>query len=147
LRGSFRSDPSIGRSQYVPYLEARSNVPGTLNGILESRSRVYLKPEEKKKRSQIQEDQSHISNADNEEVKEESLFLDLGLEPLRRILFDMKKIDTNHVNYNFDNNAARQSGLLSYCDYIHDKSDKMRVHRSTQQKIYRNNENFSTFIR
>ena len=47
----------------------------------------------------------------------------------------MKKINTEHISYNFDPNAARESGLPRYCHYLRDTSVKMRKHRGTDQKI------------
>eukprot|EP01040_Poterioochromonas_malhamensis_P003180 gene3180-3391_t len=138
LRGNLHSTKQVGRSQYVPYFPARQNVPKTLNAILESKERVYLKynPALKNKAPhESTEDPFNITNiTEEEQYAQDTMHLDLGVEPLRRILFDMKKLGNEHKHQSFDPYAVRTSGLPRYVNYIHDKTLKMRDHQHTIQQ-------------
>jgi hypothetical protein len=108
-------------------------MPNKMSEILEKRDRIYFK-----RPSQYDEhhgllkqkltESSHInSNEINQEAEEEKeTILDLGLEPLHRILFEMKKLGVETTSYQFDANAAKSAGLKNYCEYIHDKNVKIR---------------------
>jgi hypothetical protein len=121
-------------------------LPHSLNAILESKDRVYLKHSERKKyqtrglqEASSRRDTSSVSEDEKEKdgKKGDDFFMDLGLEPLKRILFDMKKITTiEHLTTQHDPNAARDSGLPRYLDFIHDKNAKRREHKFTQEKIH-----------
>jgi len=44
--------------------------------------------------------------------------LDLGLEPLRRIVDEIHRLSTDTAHYTFDPKAARAAGLLRYGEYL-----------------------------
>lgn len=65
-------------------------------------------------------------------------FLDLGANPLQRIIDDMKSLTARNAVGPFDPNAARNSGLESYCDYLtakkqHDIEDRDAFVRKIRQ--------------
>jgi hypothetical protein len=54
-------------------------------------------------------------------------YLDLGIEPLRQIVYEMQRIANETVQYQFDRNAAKAAGLVSYSDYLQGKKPAMDI--------------------
>lgn len=92
----------------------------TVVAILESKSRVYYKPPsevlpENQKRRPI-----------SQPLILDTPLLDLGMEPLIKIVNEMHRMTSENSHYYFDQNASRAAGLQSYLDFVQGKPMKPR---------------------
>jgi hypothetical protein len=93
----------------------------TVVAILESKSRVYYKPptevlpENQKQRRPI-----------SQPLVLDTPLLDLGMEPLIKIVNEMHRMTSENTHYYFDQNASRAAGLQSYLDFVQGKPMKPR---------------------
>lgn len=116
---------------YVPYSRVRSNRVSSVVSIIDSNNRVYIrernrhnlhKVDDFKTQNEYGEFDSDEENDDDDTDKlkpKDSLgSLDLGIEPLRRIVLDMHRLHSEKPHFTFDQNSARAAGLPRYCDYL-----------------------------
>jgi hypothetical protein len=60
--------------------------------------------------------------------------LDLGVEPLKRIVYELKRLASDSRPASHDPRAARQAGIEPYCRYVRGKyKDLAEQHRQTRQ--------------
>lgn len=88
----------------------------TVVQILESKQRVHYKPPV----------QSYSENQKRKPYANPMVLdmpmLDLGMEPLIRVVNEMHRLSMDNTHYCFDQNASRAAGLPTYCDYLQGKS-------------------------
>lgn len=89
--------------------------------IIESKKRIYLDQKllTNKNSNGKENNQSKLPS-----VLEEKVLLDLGVEPLRRIVNEMRRIGSENIPYNFDNKAGKAAGLIHYCSYLRGEGPK-----------------------
>lgn len=112
---------------YVPYSKVRSHRVSSVVSIIDSVDRVYIRERNRlnlhrvslKTQNEYGEIDSDEGEGDDDDKKEDTLgSLDLGLEPLRRIVQDLHRLHSDRPHFSFDQNSAKAAGLPRYCDYL-----------------------------
>lgn len=104
---------------YVPYFPVRSKRIASIVALVDSDERVYLGNRRPKIRASTldEEERDPVS-----EVVNSGSHLDLGTEPLQRIVDEIHRLTTETTHYTFDPKTARAAGLLRYGDYLQGKA-------------------------
>jgi hypothetical protein len=109
--------------------------PKNIVNLVENKRRVYLPP------SYLYGDgQQNYYNSDNvtKQISElydtNKVLLDLGIEPLKRVVQEMHRLGNDHTPATHDPNAAKNAGLLSYSAYLKgvDNSGELRLKREQE---------------
>lgn len=105
--------------------------------LVESKTRVFLPPTYL---YGTNTPQSNSYNSDNVKKQISELYdtnkvlLDLGTEPLRRVVHEMHRLASDHAPASHDPFAAKNAGMLPYCEYLKgiDNSIEMRRKRESE---------------
>lgn len=112
---------TLSRPTHVPYFEPRSQRITDIVALVDSKERVYLRKPKINSKPEVSTggslagDRIIVSTQDSPTGKG---ILDLGTEPLQRIVHEMQRLSTETAHYQFDPNAAKAAGLVSYCGYL-----------------------------
>lgn len=109
------------RPTYVPYLPVPrpTKVPGIVS-IIESKDRVHLRHDEQPLSFRDEIDAA----VDSSYPKVSSSFaapngeLDLGMEPLQKIVYKMQRLQSEAGRTIVDRYAAKKAGMLNYCSFL-----------------------------
>ncbi len=84
--------------------------------LVDSENRVYLGKRRPRIRATSSGDEE--DEVDIEQAAADQFGLDLGMEPLRRIVSEIQRLNEDVGHYNVDSKSARKAGLLPYGDYL-----------------------------
>lgn len=130
---------------YVPHSKVRSHRVSSVVSIIDSTERVYIRERNRLNLHRVDlKEQNEYGEFDSEEEAEDAEdtlaqnrnglgSLDLGIEPLRRIVLEMHRLHSDVPHFTFDQNSAKAAGLPSYCDYLKGpKSNEPRQRNSAR---------------
>eukprot|EP01039_Chlorochromonas_danica_P001076 gene1076-1166_t len=112
------------RPHYVPFIDLPMVEERNINAIINSRDRVYLKAEEKALAfddhmlGQLDEISSSSSRSRLSFDYRTRGELDLGLEPLQKVVYKMKKLQSEAQQMNVDRYKPVKANIMPYCDYL-----------------------------
>lgn len=110
------------RPIYVPYFPVRSKSIASIVALLDSDERVYLGNRRPKIRASSLDEEEKKDHDPVADAVNAGSHLDLGTEPLQRIVDEIHRLTTETAHYSFDSKAARAAGLLRYGDYLQGKA-------------------------
>lgn len=109
------------RPHYVPFIDLPVVEERNINAIINSRDRVYLKAEEKA----LAFDDHVLDEISSSSSTSRLSFdfrtrgeLDLGLEPLQKVVFKMKKLQSEAQQMTVDRYTPVKANIMPYCDYL-----------------------------
>lgn len=97
---------------------------GSVVAIINSSDRIYIRDRNRtlhRKAANIVDDDEDNDDSDVDDAKsplEGMGYLDLGIEPLRRIVHEMDRLTNEKTHFTFDREASKAAGLIPYCEYL-----------------------------
>jgi hypothetical protein len=129
---------------YRPYYDVPrpKSMPSIVN-IIDSKERVYLKPEYEDLAFSSLKHARPISSSRGTPMMHNGE-LDLGLDPLQKIIYKMRRLQSEAQCTIFDKDAARAAGIMPYCSYLVGDKPKPKSQRRLSNKRVHTKHAFKT---
>lgn len=127
-----QNTPFEVRPNYLPHFHQPrpSKMPGIV-AILDSKTRVYLQPEQRT----LAYDNAHDNTSSSRSAYvPHSGELDLGIEPLQQIVIKMRRLQSEAQNAVVDRHVARR-GVMAYCPYLVGDHPPPRARRRLTSRV------------